>query len=77
NLNNSFRISNSVKFQSVDYNGFKFGALYGFSNEADGFADNRAYSVGASYAFGGLKFGAGYLQVNGSGSSNTSGAVST
>ncbi|MEK6290879.1 MAG: porin, partial [Paraburkholderia tropica] len=29
NLNNSFRISNSVKFQSVDYNGFKFGALYG------------------------------------------------
>ncbi|WP_322045660.1 porin [Paraburkholderia sp. J67] len=77
NLNNSFRISNSVKFQSVDYNGFKFGGLYGFSNEAGGFSDNRAYSLGASYAFGGLKFAAGYLQLNGEGSSNTSGAVST
>ncbi|NEK56212.1 porin, partial [Rhizobium leguminosarum] len=43
NLNNSFRVSNSVKYQSVDYAGFKVGAMYGFSNEADGFADNRAY----------------------------------
>ncbi|RKE38821.1 GBP family porin [Paraburkholderia sp. BL23I1N1] len=76
NLNNSVRINNAVKFQSVDYAGFKFGALYGFSNAAGSFADSRAYSVGASYAFGGLKFAAGYLQLNGGGSTtNTNGAV--
>ncbi|MGY6125730.1 porin [Paraburkholderia strydomiana] len=78
NLNNSVRINNAVKFQSVDYAGFKFGALYGFSNAAGSFADSRAYSVGASYVFGGLKVAAGYLQLNGGGSStNTSGAVAT
>ena len=77
NLNNSFRVSNSVKYQSVDYAGFKLGAMYGFSNEADGFSDNRAYSVGATYAFGGLKVAAAYLQLNGAGTSNSSGAVSS
>ncbi|MEM5405870.1 MULTISPECIES: porin [Paraburkholderia] len=77
NLNNSFRVSNSLKYQSVNYGGFKFNALYGFSNAAGGFANNRAYSVGATYSYGGLKAGAGYLQLNNSGSSiNSSGAVS-
>ncbi|MBN3766004.1 porin [Burkholderia sp. Ac-20365] len=76
NLNNSFRVSNSVKYQSVDYAGLKLGAMYGFSNEAGGFSDNRAYSVGASYTFGGLKVAAAYLQLNNSGTANSSGAVS-
>ena len=52
NLNNSFRVDNSVKFQSANYGGFKFGGLYGFSNAAGEFANNRAYSVGASYNYG-------------------------
>ncbi|WP_109482807.1 porin [Paraburkholderia sp. C35] len=77
NLNNSFRVSNSVKYQSVNYAGFQAGAMYGFSNEADGFSDNRAYSLGASYTFAGLKVAAAYLQLNGAGSSNSSGAVSS
>ncbi|MGI4857822.1 MAG: porin [Janthinobacterium lividum] len=78
NLDNSFRISNSVKYQSVDYNGFKFGGLYGFSNDASGFATNRAYSAGASYHFGGFNIAGGYLQLNNAGTTlNTSGAVST
>ncbi|HEY2000591.1 porin [Paraburkholderia sp.] len=64
NLNNSIRINNSVKYSSVNYGGFKFGGLYGFSNTADGFANNRAYSFGASYNYGGLNFAAGYLQLN-------------
>ncbi|MBB3258102.1 GBP family porin [Paraburkholderia bannensis] len=77
NLNNSFRVSNSLKYQSVNYGGLKFNALYGFSNSAGGFSNNRAYSVGATYTFGGLKAGAGYLQLNNSGSTiNSSGAVS-
>ncbi|MFM0736114.1 porin [Paraburkholderia xenovorans] len=78
NLNNSVRINNSVKFQSVDYAGLKFGALYGFSNAAGSFANSRAYSVGGSYEFGGLKVAAGYLQLNGTGSAtNSGGAVPT
>jgi general bacterial porin, GBP family len=87
NLNNSFRVNNSVKFQSANYAGFKFGALYGFSNQADGgtgqgFANNRAYSAGASYSFAGFNFAAAYLQLNSNGSLasntaafNTGGAV--
>jgi GBP family porin len=38
--------------------------MYGFSNEAGGFADNRAYSVGASYNYGPLNIAAAYLQLN-------------
>jgi GBP family porin len=64
NFNDSFRISNSVKFQSVNYSGFKFGGLYGFSNDAGAFANNRAYSFGASYNYGGLTLATAYLQLN-------------
>jgi predicted porin len=49
NLDNSFRINNSIKYASVNYGGLKFGGLYGFSNSAGTFATNRAYSMGASY----------------------------
>ncbi|AOK52111.1 porin [Burkholderia stagnalis] len=63
NLNNSFRINNSVKYQSANYNGLKFGALYGFSNSTS-FANNRAYSVGVSYNFMGFNVAAAYLQLN-------------
>ena len=80
NLDNSFRVNNSVKYQSANYGGFKFGGLYGFSNDAGDFANNRAYSVGASYNYGGLNVAAAYLQLNNSigalGSvTNASGAV--
>ncbi|GLU34747.1 porin [Trinickia caryophylli] len=77
NLDNSFRVNNAVKYQSVDLAGLKVGGVYGFSNASGGFATNRAYSVGASYAYGPFKFGAGYLHLNNSGTNlNSSGAVS-
>ncbi|MBN3816540.1 porin [Paraburkholderia sp. Se-20369] len=63
NLNNAFRINNAVKYQSVNYNGLQFGALYGFSNSTS-FANNRTYSVGASYKFMGFNVAAAYLQLN-------------
>jgi GBP family porin len=63
NLDNSVRINNAIKYTSVGYGGLKFGALYGFSNSTD-FANNRAYSFGASYTYGGLNVAAGYLQFN-------------
>lgn len=75
NLNNSFRVNNAVKFASVSYGGVKFGALYGFSNEAGGFSDNRLYSAGASYDAGPLSFAAGYFRADNPGVSNTDGAV--
>jgi general bacterial porin, GBP family len=75
NLNSTFSINNSVKYQSVNYSGFSFSALYGFSNQAGGFADNRAYSVGAGYNYGGLRVGAAYLQLQGLNSGNGNGAV--
>jgi GBP family porin len=75
NLNNSFRVNNSVKFASTPYSGLKFGALYGFSNESGGFDDNRLYSFGASYDAGPFVFGAGYLQTNNGGETNTDGAL--
>jgi general bacterial porin, GBP family len=75
NLNHSVRMSNAVKYTSDDYQGFKFGSLYAFSNTSD-FALNRAYSVGASYQNGPLKVAAGYLQIDGSSSTaNTGGAI--
>jgi GBP family porin len=76
NLNNSFRNNNAVKYQSVNYGGFKFGGMYGFSNAAGAFANNRSYSAGASYNWGGLNVAAAYMQLNNGGSSNTGGAVS-
>jgi general bacterial porin, GBP family len=66
NLNDSFQINNSVKYTSPDFAGFKLGALYGFSNQAGGFTNNRAYSFGLSYVRGPWKVGVGYLQLNSS-----------
>ncbi|MFC0397885.1 porin [Paraburkholderia rhizosphaerae] len=79
NLDNDFRINNSVKYQSPDIHGLHLGALYGFSNAAGDFANNRAYSFGGSYALGGVTVSAAYLQLNqnltSAAISNTNGAV--
>ncbi|MDB5835896.1 MAG: hypothetical protein JWR14_5726 [Caballeronia sp.] len=75
NANNSFRVNNSVKYQSANYSGLTFGGLYGFSNQAGGFANNRAYSAGAQYANGPFKIAAAYLQLQNPGSSNNGGAM--
>lgn len=64
NLDNWTRINNSVKYVSPLLGGLKLGVLYGFSNRAGGFDDNRAYSLGASYQYGNLDLGAGYVQFN-------------
>ncbi|BAN27007.1 porin [Caballeronia insecticola] len=76
NLDHSFSIKNSVKYQSANYAGFKFGGLYGFSNDAGDFSNNRAWSAGASYSNGPLNVAAAYLQLNNSRNLNANGAVS-
>ncbi|VVE25015.1 membrane protein [Pandoraea morbifera] len=78
NTNNSFRVNNSVKYSSANYNGLTFGGLYGFSNKAGDFANNRAFSAGVNYANGPLTVGAAYLERQGNpGNNNVAGAVDT
>lgn len=74
NLNESFRIDNSVKYTSAGYGGLQFGTLYGFSNQAGAFADNRAWSIGAKYQNGPLSAAAAFMNIDDA-SSNSTGAV--
>ncbi|WP_345813606.1 porin [Paraburkholderia sp. PREW-6R] len=75
NLNHSVRMNNAVKYTSTNYAGLTFGGLYAFSNSTT-FAVNRAYSAGASYAYGPFTAAAGYLQINGSTSTTSASAGS-
>jgi GBP family porin len=80
NLNNDLRLNNALKFSSASFGGFKAGAMYAFSGEAGGFANNSAYSLGTSYTYGGFNVAAAYLQINRTSQpslANASGAVST
>jgi len=73
-LNGTFSLKNVVKYASPNFSGFQFGGLYAFSNQASGFAVNRAYSAGMHYAYQGLRLGAAYTQINGV-DANPGGAV--
>jgi general bacterial porin, GBP family len=80
NLNNNMRLNNAVKFSSVSFHGLEAGAMYAFSNQAGGFSNNNAYSLGARYALGPIAVAAAYLQVNRNAQpslANPSGAAST
>lgn len=76
NTDNSFRISNSVKYTSPIIHGLQFGGLYGFSNTAGAFANNRAMSVGAKYTYGPLLFAASYMNIDNPGA-GANGALTT
>jgi len=71
NTDNSFRLNNSVKYTSNNYGGFTFGGLYGFSNQAGGFSNNRSYSLGAQYVTGPFSAAAAYMQINNPGATQT------
>jgi len=57
------RLSNTVKFSSVDYNGFTFGGLYSFSNVAGSFHDGSGWSIGANYVNGPFRMSAAYVAL--------------
>ncbi len=63
NTENSFRVSNTVKYASPEWRGLSFGGTYSFANSTS-FGDNRQYSVGAQYVMDGLQVAAAYLQAN-------------
>jgi len=64
NVGAQYSIANAVKYESVNYAGFHFGGLYGFSNDPGQFANGRAWSVGAGYSNGPFKIAAAYDQLN-------------
>ncbi len=71
-------IQNSVRYETVNYHGLVVGGMYGFSNEAGEFSNNRAYSLGAKYNNGPVALAAAFLQINrsaGAANVNTNGAI--
>jgi GBP family porin len=74
-------IQNSVRFDSLNYRGLAVGGMYGFSNQAGQFSNNRAYSFGARYANGPVSLVVAFEQIDRSATPaadlNASGAVTT
>jgi predicted porin len=74
------RVSNSAKFQSAEYGGFSFGALYGFGNVAASVSQDSTASFGANFHSGPFAAGLAYVDVkypeldDGNGSIRTWGA---
>ncbi len=54
------RISNSIKYTSNSFSGFKFGAAYGFGETTGSTSANSNYGIGAGYANGPLNVQFGY-----------------
>jgi predicted porin len=63
NLNNAYRTNNAVKFKSVSYGGFSFGAMYSLGGVAGDTTRNQIWSLGAGYASGPLTLGVGYINA--------------
>jgi len=63
NLYVNERISNSVKFTSNDYAGFRFSGLYSFGGTAGDFSNNRVWGLGATYANGPFVVAASYMNA--------------
>lgn len=81
NLDNGYRVNNTVKYTSPKIQGFQFGGMYGFSNSANtgpgtGFGNNRQWGLGADYQAGVVGLGAAYSHLNYP-NSNTVGAIVT
>lgn len=64
NLNNSFRINNSLKYKSPSFGGFAFSALYAPGGVAGSVGRNQIYSVGGGYTYGPLALAAAYFNAH-------------
>jgi predicted porin len=62
-LNNTFRVNNSVKYMSVNYRGLKFGAMYNFGGVAGDFNRNSGVGAGMLYSSGPLSVGVAYQSL--------------
>ncbi|WP_322021557.1 MULTISPECIES: porin [unclassified Burkholderia] len=75
NTDYSFRVNNAVKYVSPAWHGVTAEAMYGFSNQAGGFANNRLYGAALQYQQGGLTVGASYLKINNARNADSAGAI--
>lgn len=64
NLNNNYGISNSIKYDSRTYSGFKFGGLYSLGGVAGNFSRNQIWSINTSYTNGPVQAAAEFTHVN-------------
>ena len=69
-----FRVNNSIKYVSPTFAGFTGEAMYGFSNTAGGFSENRLISAAGQYQNGGLTAAVAYMKIDNPGI-GASGAV--
>jgi predicted porin len=76
NTDGSYHASNSIKFTTASMRGVTATVLYGFSNKAGSWADNRALSAGVSYTYKTLLVGVGYESLSAPGST-AQGAVAS
>ncbi|MEM5386767.1 porin [Paraburkholderia phymatum] len=56
-------VNSSVKYQSVEYAGFSFGALYGFGGVPGSLGSGNTVSAGLNYERGPFGIGAAYTEV--------------
>ncbi|MCX4145446.1 porin [Paraburkholderia madseniana] len=59
----SSRVSNSVRYRSIDYGGFSFGLMYGFGNVAGAVSTDNTVSAALEYKRGGFGIAAAYTDV--------------
>jgi predicted porin len=64
NLNNSFRVNNSIKYRGPSFGGLAFSALYSLGGVAGSVGRNQIYSVGGGYTYGPLALGAAYFNAH-------------
>ncbi|MEN2474802.1 porin [Burkholderia sp. GS2Y] len=63
NLNNTYRVNNALKFKSQPVGGVTIGAMYSLGGVAGDVTRNQLFGGGASYAFGSLYVGIGYMNA--------------
>jgi predicted porin len=57
------RVPNSIKYKSVSYDGFSFGAMYGFGNVAGALSADNTVSAALEYTHGYFGIAAAYTEV--------------
>ncbi|WP_347558493.1 porin [Robbsia sp. KACC 23696] len=62
NYDNSFRVSNAIKYTSAVYSGLQFEGMYSFGNVAGSTSSKQSYSGAVSYANGPFSVAAGYIK---------------
>jgi predicted porin len=61
NVDYSRRINNSLKYMTPLWNGFRFGAVYGFGGVPGSMSTNQVWSLGGSFTAGGFSSAAAYV----------------